>query len=715
MATRTSELVGGAGHGRTAARTIPIPSLSWDALSLISVVVAAGALYAWRLSENGYGNIYYAAAVRSMTVSWSNFFFGAFDPGGYITVDKPPAFLWVGALSARIFGYSSWSILLPSAVAGAASVGLLWAIVRKHFGLLAATVAAVALALSPIAAAVNRLNLPEPFMILALVGAAAAVLQSVESRRWWAWVVLAGFLVGVAFNIKMMAAWIPGPALALALVVSAREVSWRAARDVIARLAVLGAVTLAVSASWMVVVDVWPADARPYVGGSTDNTVLDLALGYNGFGRVDGESQGPGGRAPNAGPNQQPPPDGVDGGDGAQQAPGGLPVPPAGALPGGAGDGGGAAAGGFRGAGGIVAGVPGLWRMFDDANGGQIGWLLPFAIGSGVFALWWWRRDPARRAFATLFLGWVVLYGAVFSYAQGIFHSYYTSAMAPGVAALTGMGALAMTEAVRRDRRWLVGLAGLAAITLWAQLTIADRTPDFYGWVRPITVVTVVAGLGLCGLLALRRLPIAAGVATVAGGLLLLPAAWTVSAAANTSLNTTLPQAGPQQGASGRTFGSDAFDNGTAQIAAWLEANSDEDAPWQLVVSNSQNGSRLIAEYGISVMSIGGFSGSDNTTTVDEFADLVSSGSVRYILVGQIGVVGADGGGIPGDGPAADGGFRDGGMAGPGGGQGSAAAQVMAAVQETCTTVTDPDLPPAYQGSLYDCAGVADALRRGSP
>ena len=180
-------------------------------------------------------------------------------------------------------------------------------------------------------------------------------------------------------------------------------------------------------------------------------------------------------------------------------------------------------------------------------------------------------------------------------------------------------------------------------------------------------------------------------------------------------MNTTLPQAGPQQGASGRTFGSDAFDNGTAQIAAWLEANSDEDAPWQLVVSNSQNGSRLIAEYGISVMSIGGFSGSDNTTTVDEFADLVSSGSVRYILVGQIGVVGADGGGIPGDGPAADGGFRDGGMAGPGGGQGSAAAQVMAAVQETCTTVTDPDLPPAYQGSLYDCAGVADALRRGSP
>jgi 4-amino-4-deoxy-L-arabinose transferase-like glycosyltransferase len=192
---------------------------------LASVTALALVLYTWGLSKAGYGNTYYAAAVRSMTMSWKNFFFGAFDPGGFITVDKPPAFLWVDALSARIFGYSTWSILLPSAVAGAAAVALLWLIVRRYFGLTAATISAIALALSPISVAVNRLNLPEPFLILALLGAAGAVLQSVDSRRWWAWTALAGLLVGVAFNIKMLAGWIPGPALALAIIVALPVVS----------------------------------------------------------------------------------------------------------------------------------------------------------------------------------------------------------------------------------------------------------------------------------------------------------------------------------------------------------------------------------------------------------------------------------------------------------------------------------------------------------
>jgi 4-amino-4-deoxy-L-arabinose transferase-like glycosyltransferase len=153
-------------------------------LSLIGVVVLSLFLNAWHLSQNAYGNTYYAAAVRSMSGSWSNFFFGAFDPGGFITVDKPPVFLWFGALSARVFGYSSWSILLPSAIAGSATVALLWAIVRRYFGILAATIAGLALALSPISVAVDRLNLPEPFLILFLVGAAGAVLQSIDSTRW---------------------------------------------------------------------------------------------------------------------------------------------------------------------------------------------------------------------------------------------------------------------------------------------------------------------------------------------------------------------------------------------------------------------------------------------------------------------------------------------------------------------------------------------------
>jgi 4-amino-4-deoxy-L-arabinose transferase-like glycosyltransferase len=703
-------------------RAVSMRARFWHLTGLAGVMVLALMLNAWGLSRAGYGNTYYAAAVRSMTMSWKNFFFGAFDPGGFITVDKPPAFLWVGALSARIFGYSNWSILLPSAVAGAAAVGLLWLIVRRYFGATAATIAGLVLALSPISVAVNRLNLPEPFLILALIGAAGAVLRSLESRRWWAWTALAGFLVGVAFNTKMLDAWIPGPALALALVVGVRATSLASARQLLARLAVLGAATLVVSASWMVVVDAWPASNRPYIGGSTDNTVLDLALGYNGFNRVEGQVSGGGpGPASNTGQAQRPT-DGTDGGQaqrpggqpwqqGGLGAPGGVQPPTGQAAPGGGGS-----PGGLRGAGGIIAGIPGLLRMFDDANGGQIGWLLPFALGGGLIALWSWRRDPVRRAFVVLFLGWIALYGGIYSYAEGIYHAYYTSTMAPGIAALVGVGAVTVANAVRRDRRWLMVAIGLVGLTVWTQLHIAGRTPDFYGWVRPLTVATALAGVAAMVLLAVRRLPVASGVMLSVAGLLLLPAAWSWSASTNPSLNATLPQAGPQQGASGQTFGSAAFDDGTPQLAAWLKSHSDADATWQLVVSSSQNASTLIAEYKVSVMAMGGFSGTDNSITVAGFADLVSSGALRYVLVGQGGGggVGAFGRALLGAG--ADDRLGDDGRLSIGsGGFGGAAASgpnaVMSAVQSACTAVSDTSLPTRYQGVLYDCAGAGDAIR----
>ena len=621
-------------------------------LPLVGVVALSFALNAWSLSVAGYGNTFYAAAVRSMTLSWKNFFFGAFDPGGFITVDKPPVFLWVGALSARIFGYSTWSILLPSAVAGAASVGLLWLIVRRYFGVTAATIAGLVLALSPISVAVDRLNLPEPFLILALVGAAGAVLQSLESRRWIAWTALAGFLVGVAFNTKMLAAWIPGPAFALAIAFATPEISWPAARHLLARLAVLALVTLVVSASWMMVVDVWPAADRPYVGGSTNNTVLDLALNYNGIGRVEGEGQAVG----------RPPP-----------------VRTAGP--------------GLNGPGGIFGGFPSVLRMFDDANGAQIGWLLVFAIGGGFFALWSWRKDPRRRAFAALFLGWIFLYGGIFSYAQGIFHTYYTSAMAPGVAALVGVGTVGLANAVRRDRRWLLAAFALIAATMWTQLEIAYRTPEFYEWVRPLMVLVVLAGVFVVIALAVFRRPVISGLAISVAGLLFLPAAWSVSATANASLNATLPQAGPQIGVAGGTFGSRAFDDGTAGLAAWLTSHDDGTTTWQLVVPSSQNGSRLIAQYGLSVMALGGFLGRDDTIAIPGFADLVAKGSVRYVLLsGGAGRGGGFGRGVPR-------------------GQVSGPNAVLSAVRAACTPVTDRTLPANDRSSLYDCAGRATALR----
>jgi 4-amino-4-deoxy-L-arabinose transferase-like glycosyltransferase len=609
----------------------------------IAVVLLSLWLNTRSLSPAGYGNPYYAAAVRSMTMSWKNFFFGAFDPGGFITVDKPPVFLWVGAISARVFGYSTWSLLLPSSIAGAASVGLLWLIVRRYFGVLAGTIAALVLAVSPVSVAVDRLNLPEPFLILALIGAAGAVLQSLDSRHPWAWTICAGVLVGVAFNVKMLAAWIPGPAFAAALVVAVPDLSRSVVRDLLVRLALLGLVTLVVSVSWLLVVDAWPRADRPYIGSSPYNSAFNLAFEYNGFSRIAG----------------------YDGGPGAPQP-------------------GGQAPGGVAGPGGVFGGYPGPLRMFDDANGGQIAWLLPFAIGGGLVAAWSWRYDRRRRAAAFLFLGWIALYGTIFSSAEGTFHAFYTSAMAPGVAALVGIGAAGLVSASRRDARWLAVLIALIGVTAWTQLQIADRTPDFYGWVRPLTVMTTLAGTAAVVFLALRRRPLAGGIALSIAGLVLLPAAWSLSASANTSLNATLPQAGPQRGLAGRTFGSLAYDEGTTGLGAWLKLHRDPRATWQLVVPDSQVGARLIAQYGLSVMALGGFLGNDDTISVARFADLASSGSVRYVLV-------------TGEWWTPD------------------SNPVLRAVGMACGPVVSPSLPAAYRDVLYDCAGRATALLRQAP
>jgi 4-amino-4-deoxy-L-arabinose transferase-like glycosyltransferase len=361
--------------------------------------------------------------------------------------------------------------------------------------------------------------------------------------------------------------------------------------------------------------------------------------------------------------------------------------------------------------------------MFDASNGGQIGWLLPLAVGGGLLALWNWRRDPARRAFAVLFLGWIGIYGGVFSYAHGIFHSYYTSAMAPGVAALVGIGSVAAANAIRQDKRWLVAVLAIVGVTVWTQLQIEGRTPDFYGWVRPLTLITALAGMAGVSILVLRGRPVAsrmvtAGIALTVAGLLLLPAAWSVSASVNPSLNATLPQAGPQTGTSGQTFGSASFNDGTADLAAWLKAQSDGGTTWQLVVPSSQNGSRLIAQYGLSVMSLGGFLGRDNTISVSGFADLVASGEVRYVLTSQGGPGGGGGGAtgriVPNGGADGRGNFGGPGVGADGGSAGTTTASnaVVAAVQTACTAVTEPTLPTAYQGSLYDCAGAAAALRQ---
>jgi 4-amino-4-deoxy-L-arabinose transferase-like glycosyltransferase len=661
-------------------------------LALLSVTLLSLVLHVWGLAETGYGNTYYAAATRSMTESWHNFFFASFDPGGFISVDKPPVFLWIDALSARVFGYSSLALLLPSAVAGAAAVALLWMIVRRNFGVTAATVAALVLALTPISVAVNRLNLPEPFLVLALIGAAGCVLQSLRSKRWLWWTVAAGLLVGVAFNVKMLVGWIPGPALGLALVAGARGAWWLAWREWMPRVLIYGAVALAASLSWTLVVDAWPASDRPYVGGSKDNTVTDLILGYNGIGRVEGETgAGAGGGRGGAAPtrpgfnNGFPSPRG-DGGNG-----GGAP----------------GAAANVNGPGGIIAGAPDTLRMFDAANGGQIAWFLPFAAIGGVLSLWRWRNDGLPRASVVLWLGWVALFAGVFSYTQGIYHSYYTAALAPGIAALVGISCADLADLVKRNRGWLAVGVMLIAVTLYVQLVVAGRFEGFFAWVTPFAVVAALVGAGLM-LASLwdRRVPAFAGLAVAVAGLLFIPAAWSAYEAAHASSNTTLPQAGPRgAGAASRSFGSQPFDDGVAQLATWLEAHDDPVTDWDLVVSSAQTGSRLIAEHDLSVMALGGFSGADPTLNASEFGEYVAAGDVRYVLVTNTG----PGGGGP---TRALGGPRFGPSPQTFGGSfaTAGAGTVLAAVQSACEPVADRGLPPQYRGSLYDCAGQAERL-----
>lgn len=603
-----------------------------------TVAVVTGvalALNVWALSRNGMGNDYYTAAARSMAGSWRNWFFASFDGGGFISVDKPPLPLWITALSVRVFGASSWSVLLPSALAGTAAVPMLWLTVRRWFGTAAATIAALVLAISPVNVAVNRLNLPEPWLILLLVCAVWALQHALDrtgrAALWWT-AASAGF-IGLGFNTKMLAAYLVVPALGLGIVLGRRV--WR---ERIRHSMRFLAVMVATSLPWVLIVDLWPASSRPYVGGSTNNTVWDLIFGYNGLGRVEGSGQG-------------------------------------------------AASGAMSAAGGIFGGAPGALRLLSDSLGGQIAWLLPLALAGAIAAGWMHRRDHLRRAAVAMWVAWVVVVGWIFSNAQGTFHAYYTSLMTPAVAALVGIGCVAMVRAVRSDPRWLAApVAGLAA-TVALQRQLIDRAPGFYDWiVWPMTVV-LLAAIGVVVWAAWRRrgraLIVAGGIALA--GCLLAPAAWALSETNNTVLNSTLPQAGPRQGAAGTSFGSASW-NGDPELVAWLRAN-DSGETWLLVTSNAQQASGLIADEGVDVLAIGGFMGTDDSTTVAEMSARIAAGEVRWFLVSGNGFGGGRGG------------------RGFGGGS-SASSSIMSAVQSSCTVVTDASLPSAYQGAIYDCAGA---------
>jgi 4-amino-4-deoxy-L-arabinose transferase-like glycosyltransferase len=621
----------------------------WELPGVIGLLVGAAVLYLVGLSASGYGNSFYAAAAQAGSQSWSAFLWGASDAGGSITVDKPPASLWVMGLSVRLFGLSSWSVLAPQALIGVATVGLTYLVVRRHFSAAAALLAGAALALTPVAALMFRFDNPDALLVLLLVAAVWATVRAIDGPRTTRWMALAGAFVGLAFLTKQLQAVLVLPGLAVAYL-WAGPVSWlRRIRDGLVAVA-----AMVVAAGWWVaLVELWPAASRPYVGGSQNNSFLQLTFGYNGFGRLTGQEVGS--------------------------------------------VGGGAAAAGQGGG----WGATGITRMFSAEAGGQIAWLIPAALVLAVAALWALRRagrTSGARAQVVVWLAWLLVTGLTFSFMAGIFHAYYTVALAPAIAALVGIGA----ELAWRRRAawgWRVLLAAVTVGTGWWSWALLGRSAGWNGWLRwaVLAVATLAALLIAVGpALALGRAVERRLVAVGAAGALLAglagPTAYTlqtVSTAHTGSIVTAGPtvagangfgggrggfgarggapgttngQGFPGQGAPGGTTNGQAapggapngqgFPGGTAngqpgggmggllngatvssQVATLLEQGA-SGYRWAAATTGSQNAASYQLATQASVMPIGGFNGSDPSPTLAQFQAWVAAGDIHWYIAG---------------------------------------------------------------------------------
>ncbi|HEV7977568.1 ArnT family glycosyltransferase [Amycolatopsis sp.] len=558
------------------------------AVALLFAVTAA--LYLWNLAQNGYANSFYAMAVQAGTQSWKAWFFGSLDPGNIVTVDKPPASLWLMGLSGRIFGFSSWSMLVPNALAGVASVGLLYLTVRRTNGPAAGLLAGSVLALTPVAAVMFRFNNPDSVLVLLMVAGAYCTVRAIATAST-KWLLLAGAAIGFGFLDKMLQAFLVLPAFVLAYLVAAPTSLGKR----IAQLFGAAAAVFVSAGWWVAAVSLWPAADRPYIGGSTDNSALELALGYNGLGRILGGDGNPGGTA------------------------------------------GGGQAGG---PGGMFGGATGFGRMFDQTFGAEISWLLPAALIGLVAGLWFTRYAPRTdrtRAALLLWGGWTVVTMAVFSFMSGIIHPYYTVALAPGIAGLIGIGGVELWRG-RRNFSARVALAlMLASAGVWGFILLS-RTTSWQPWVRYTTLVLVAVGVFalLLGVDRLRRAAPAVALVALIGGLL-APAAFTVTTAA-TAHTGPIPTSGPETGLG---FGGRGEGQSNPELDALLNATTTK---WAAAASGSQEAAGLALPTGKSVMAIGGFNGGDPAPTLEQFQQYVAAGDITYFVAGGMGGFGGRGG-----------------------------------------------------------------------
>jgi 4-amino-4-deoxy-L-arabinose transferase-like glycosyltransferase len=616
----------------------------------LPVAIALSAvLNTHRLAQNGYANIFYSAGVSSMLRSLHNFVFVSFDPGGLVTVDKPPLALWLQAVSAKLFGFSPLSLLLPEALAGVLAVALLYIVLARRLGAAAAFAGALALAVFPSFVAVSRDNGVDPLLILLLLVACALALRACESGRWRT-LIAAAVVVGLAFNTKTLAAYLVVPGIAVGYLVCAPG-SWRRR---IAQLLVAGIAMLVVSFAWIAFVELTPASKRPYVGSSTNNTELGLTFEYNGLGRVEGQFGGPNSvlvkpgayvpaatqraanaaaRAHPAAPEAPSPP--------VHLTPAAVPAP-APKVTG-------------REKDPIPFGEePKLLRLFGKGLGDQAGWLLPFAL-FGLLALLALvalafldrrrdertptpplsaslalsRRDP-RLATALVLGGWFFVEAAVLSLSKGIVHPYYVSALAPPTGAMAGAGVAALVELARgRHRLWGLALAaGALATTALVEVVLMHREHYLTSFVPVLAIGTAVC---FAALIALRRLA-APAVALAFVLLLVVPAKY----AATTWLapvEGTFAAAGPKAFAGSGGYGVNAHDLAIDRALLDYVATHRPGSRWALLTVASDTGSPLIL-LGLDVGALGGYSGVDPAVDGPQLAHMVATREARYVLLG---------------------------------------------------------------------------------
>jgi 4-amino-4-deoxy-L-arabinose transferase-like glycosyltransferase len=625
-------------------------------LALVPILLLSTVLNTHRLAQNGYANTFYSAGVKSMLLSWHNFFFASFDPGGLVSIDKPPLAVWLQAASAKLFGFSPLSLLLPEALVSTLAVAVLYRILYRRLGIAAALAGALALAVFPSFVAVSRDNGVDPLLIGLLILACGAALNAIEDGRW-RWLIACAALIALAFNTKTLAAYLVVPGIALAYMLCAPGTWLRRAL----MLSVAGLIMAIGSFLWIAAVELTPASQRPYVGSSTNNTELGLTFEYNGFGRVEGEVGGPGQvpvaegamvHAPSPShrralrpptPTQRARLVALERRAAARRArlikqqtstylPNGRLRDPI-----------------------VFGGATGPLRLFEAKLADQGSWMLPFAlIGLLAFALLALadartgaraqtdagsssgtseqhasEQAPrkSRLALLLVFGGWLLVEVAILSFSDGIVHPYYISAVAPGAAAMIAAGCVAFASfAKRRDWRALL-LLGAVAATVAVQASILEYQ-HYMRWFVPV----LIAG-ALVGLLAMTVRRLAPGAMGFLLCLLLVAPAWYAKTTWLAPVQGTFAAAGPHQAAGDGGYGINAIDlRFDRNMIRYVSAHR-PGTRWSVLTVAAPTAAPMIL-LGSPAGALAGYSGTDPALDGRGLARLVASGRARYVALG---------------------------------------------------------------------------------